>query len=63
MFSLLQWASMRNRYFQACHKIETICLQNDIPEIYFIMDRSDLHLSFHSMSRDVSDIHRFPNKK
>ena len=32
-FSLLQWWSMRNRYFQAWGKIEAICLQNNIAEI------------------------------
>ena len=28
--------------------------------IYFIMDRSELHFSLHSISGDGSDIHRFP---
>ena len=37
------WGS---RYFEWRNKTGDICLQNDIAKIYFIMDRSDLHLSF-----------------
>ena len=62
-FRLLQLLSMRNRYFWACGKIEAICLQNNITEIYFIMDGSKLHFCFYSISRDGSDIDRFPNRK
>ena len=51
-FSLLQYMSMRNRYFQAWDKIQVICLQNNIAEMFFIMDRSELHFSFYSMSGD-----------
>ena len=32
-----------------------ICLQNDIAEIYFIMDRAELRFSFYSVSTDDSD--------
>ena len=45
------------------NKIEDISLENDIAEIYFIMDKSKLHFIFHSISGDGSDIHRFVNKK
>ena len=62
-FEFLQWVSMRNRYFQAQGKIETICLKNNITEIYFIMDRSKLRFCFYSMCRDGSDILRFPSMK
>ena len=34
------------RYLEWYCKIQAICLQNDIAEIYFIIDRSDLHISF-----------------
>ena len=34
MFSLLQWLSMINRYFQARGKTEVICPKNNIAEIY-----------------------------
>ena len=63
MFSHLQWLSMRNRYFQVLGKFEAICLQNNIAEMYFIMDRSALGFSFYSVSGNASDIHRFPNRK
>ena len=54
---------MRNKYFQAWGKIDAICLQNNIAEIYFIINRSNLHFSFFSMSGDASDIYRFPKRK
>ena len=63
MFTLLQWVPMRNMYFQAWGKIEAICLQNNITEIYFIMESSNLHFSLCIMSGNDSDIHRFPNWK
>ena len=44
-------------------KIEDICLQNDIAEIYFIMHGSKLCFSFYSISRDGSDIYRFLHRK
>ena len=62
MFSLLQWVSMRNRCFQAWGKIEAICLQTNIAEMYFIMDKSDLYFGFYSIPGDSSDIYRFPKK-
>ena len=43
-------------------KLETFIL-NDTAEIYCVMDRPELHLSFYSISRDGSDIYRFPNRK
>ena len=46
MFSLLQRLSMKNRYFEAWGKFEAICPKNNIAEIYFVMDRSNLHFSF-----------------
>ena len=36
-FSILQWLSMRNSYFQAWDKTEAICPQNNIAEIYFVI--------------------------
>ena len=41
----------------------TTCLQNDIAVIYFVVDRSDLHFGFYSISGDRSDIYRFSNRK
>ena len=40
--------------------IEDICSQNDVAEVFFIIDidRSDLCFSFYSMSGDGSDVHR-----
>ena len=32
--------------FLSMGQIETVCLQNNITEIYFIMDRSELYLVF-----------------
>ena len=42
-----------------------ICLQNDIAEIYFIIDGSELDLcsGFHSISGDGLDIHSFSHRK
>ena len=54
---------MGNRYFQARGVIQAICPQNDIVEIDFIMDRSELHFSFHSIFGDGLDIYRFPHRK
>ena len=54
---------MRNRYFQAWGKIEAICLQNNIAEIYFMMDRPDLHFKFYNVSGGAFDIHRFPKQE
>ena len=54
---------LRNRSFEWCCEIEDICLQNDIAEIYFIVERSNLHLSFCNVSGDGSDIYRFPDRK
>ena len=59
----LQWWSTGNRCFQAWGKTEAICLQNDIAEIYFKMERSELHFNLHSMSGDDSEIHRFSHRK
>ena len=47
----------------AWSRIKAICLQNNVTEIYFIMDRSNLYFSFYSLSMDASDIHRFSNMK
>ena len=56
-----QWVSMKHRYFKAWEKIENICQENDIAEIYFIMNRAELCFSFCSTSKNGSDIYRFPN--
>ena len=63
MLNPSQWWSMRNKYFKACGQTEAIDPENNIAEIYFIMDRSDLHFSFYSIAEDGSDIHRFSNRK
>ena len=59
----LQWWPIRNRYLEAWGKAKTIIQVNDIAEIYFILDKSELCFSFHSTSGDGSDIHRFPHRK
>ena len=54
---------MRKQILRHKENKNDICPQNIIAEIYFIMDRSDLYFSFYSMSGDVSDVYRFPNRK
>ena len=51
------------RYLEAWGKIEDTCQENDIAEIYFMMDRSELHFSFYNTFGDDSDIHRFDHRK
>ena len=38
----LQWWSMKNRYLEWWGKFKDFGKENDIAEIYFIMDRSEL---------------------
>ena len=46
--------------FQQWGKIESICPQNDIAGIYFIMDRAELRFSFYSMSGMAQIFADFP---
>ena len=49
--------------FEVLKNKEDICPKNNIAEIYFKIDRSNLNFSFDSMSGDASDNHRFANRK
>ena len=51
------------KYFEWCRRTGESYLQNNIAEIYLIIDRSEWCLSFDSIPRDGSDIHRLPNRK
>ena len=42
--------------FEWCRRTGESCLQNNIAEIYFIMDGSERCLSFYSIPRDGSDL-------
>ena len=50
-------------YFEAYTSDQYIWHKNNIAQLYFILETTELHWSFSSIPMDALDIHRFSNRK
>ena len=50
-------------YFEAYTNDQYMWHKNNIAQLYLILGTTELHWNFSSILKDVTDIHRFSNRK